>query len=555
MINLKVGLWFKMDEIITKHQEYAHKILNNEITSCKYIKEACKRYFALFDKYEYRADRVERVINFINKLKHFKGQHNGKPFILMPWQIWIISSIFGFYKEDGKRLVNNVYIEVSRKNGKTAFIGAIALYMLIADGENGAEIDFLANNAKQASIAYEFASYFLQSIDPKGKYFERLRSKIKFDKTKSFIQVLSSESSGLDGFDSSCFVLDEVHEQKDSRLYDVMISSQGQRQNPLALLITTAGFNLFGFCYPYRKVCTEIIMGAKEDDSMFSAIYTLDEEDRWDDSSVWIKSNPNLGITVQTDYLERQINNAKINPSLEVGTKTKNLNMWCTSQDVWLNNDLILENTKEINFEDFDEETVCWLGVDLASVSDMTALSLFIPYEDKYYFKSWYYLPESCLENNPNSRLYLEWYKKGYLTLTKGNVTDYDYVTSDIKKISEYFLIDKIAYDQYNSVQWAIDCTAEGLPLEPYSQALWSFNRPTKEFERALKMNKVVIDNNPITRWCFANVTLKRDFNENVKPIKGNSVHEKIDGVISMLQAFGIYLMQPQFNNEIFTIE
>ena len=539
------------EEIIKSHQEYATAILEKKITSCKYIKQACERYFSFFEKYTYREDKVEKVINFIQKLKHFTGKHNGKQFILMPWQVWIISCIFGFYREDGRRVTNSVYIEIARKNGKTAFISAICLYMLIADGESGAEIDFLANNAKQASIAYDMASNFLQSIDPKGKYFERLRSKIKFDKTKSFIQVLSSEASGLDGFNASCFCLDEVHEQKDSKLYDVMISSQGMRDNPLSLLITTAGFNQFGFCFPYRKTCLEVISGVKEDDSVFAAIFTLDEEDTWDDEKCWSKANPNIGITVQSDYIQRQINQAKLNPSLEVGVKTKNLNMWCSSQEVWLNNDLILQYTKDIDLHNFETDTICFIGVDLASVSDMTAVSVMIPYEDKYYFKTFYYLPESCLTNNPNSRLYLEWKNKGYLNITPGNVTDYTYITKDLLNISNIVSISHIAYDQYNSTQWAIDCTNEGLPLEPFSQALWSFNKPTKEFERQLKMGNVIIDNNPITRWCFANVQLKFDFNENCKPIKGEGKNNKIDGVISMIEALGIYLEQPQYSNEI----
>lgn len=542
------------EEIIKTHQKYALDVIDGKIIACHYIQMACKRYLSFFDKYEYREEKVEKVINFIQKLRHFKGKHNGKPFILEQWQIWIISAIFGFYRENGKRLCNNVYIEIARKNGKTALIGAISLYMLVADGESGAEVDFLANNAKQAGIAYEFASYFLQSIDPKGKYFERLRSKIKFDKTKSFIQVLSSESSGLDGFDSSCFILDEVHEQKDDKLYSVMVSSQGQRENPLGLLITTAGFNMFGFCYTYRQACIEVISGHKEDDALFSAIFTLDEEDKWDDKDVWIKSNPNLGITVQPNYLERQINNAKINSSLEVGTKTKNLNMWVSSSDIWINNDILLQCTQNFEYRDFEEETLCYLGVDLSAVSDMTAVATMIPYDDKFYFKVHYYLPESALENGPNANLYFNWKNQGYLNITPGNVVDYSYITKDIQQISEYLLIDKIAYDQYNSTQWAIEMTNIGMPIEPYSQGLWNFNKPSKEIERLIKMGKVVIDNNPITRWCFANVTLKEDHNFNIKPIKTEK-NKKIDGVIAMIQSLGIYLEQPQYgNSEIFVI-
>ena len=539
-----------MDDL-NKYKQYAMDVITGNIISCNYIKQACQRYLEFFHKYEFRPDKVDKVVNFIQKLKHFTGKHNGKNFILQPWQVWIVSAIFGFYYiGTDKRVTRTVYIEIARKNGKTAFVAALQLYMLIADGENGAECDFLANNAKQAKIAYDMASNFLQSIDARGKYFKRYRDIIKFDKTKSFIQVLSSEASGLDGFNAFSWVLDECHEQKDSRLYDVMVSSQGMRQNPMGIIITTAGFNQFGFCYPYRKTCTEIISGAKEDDSQFSAIFTLDEEDDWTDESTWIKANPNLGITVQTDYIKDQINKAKINPSLEVGVKTKNLNIWCNSADIWINNDLILSVTKNLNLHQFPEETFVYIGIDLASVSDLTAMSVMIPHDGKFYFATKYYLPESCLCENSNAELYKNWKNQGYLTVTPGNVTDYDYVTKDILVISKYFIIDKIAYDAYNSTQWAINATAEGLPLEPYSQALWNFNKPTKELERLIKMNKVVIDNNPITRWCFSNVCIKEDHNENIKPVKVEK-QNKIDGVIAMIEALGIYLETPQYQNVI----
>lgn len=537
-----------------EHKRYANDVVAGNIVTCNYIKMACNRYLNFFDKYEYREDKVEKVINFISKLKHFTGKHNGKPFILQPFQIWIISAIFGFYREDGRRLCNTAYIEVSRKSGKTAFAAAIALYMMVADGESNAEVDFLANNSRQASIAFDMASNFLASIDPKGKYFNRYRSKIKFDKAKSFIQVLSSDASGLDGFNPHLAVLDEIHEYRDSKLYDVMISGQGARSNPLILCISTAGFNKFLFAYPYRKSCIEVISGAKEDDSFFGAFYTLDEEDDWKNENVWKKACPNLDVTVNKDYLQRQITSAKNTPALEVSVKTKNLNVWCDSFDVWISNDLLLSSSKKFEIKDFETETLCWIGVDLSAVSDMTAVSIMIPFEDKFYFKTYYYLPESVLLTSPNAEKYRLWHKQGYLNLTSGNVVDYDYIIKDIEKISEHLLIDKIAYDAYNSTQWAISMTELGFPITPYSQALWNFNKPTKTLERLIKMEKVVIDENPITRWCFANVTLKEDHNENIKPVKGEGKHNKIDGVISMIQALGIYLEQPQYSNEILTI-
>lgn len=534
--------------IDAKYTDYANKVVSGEIVACQYIKLACQRYLDWFNKYEFRTDAVDRVVNFISKLKHFTGKHNGKPFVLLDYQYWIICNIFGFYHPNtNRRVINYLYIELARKQGKTALAAAIALYMLIADNENGSEVEMVANSAKQAKICFDLASNFLSSIDKKGKYFKRYRDKIKFDKTKSFLQVLSSDASGNDGYNSYCFILDECHEQKDSKLWDVMVSSQGMRENSLGIIITTAGFNKFGFCYGYRQSCIDILYGLKENDSQFAAIYTIDDSDDWADSSVWKKANPSLGHTVFESYLEQQVVNAKANTSLEVGTRTKNFNQWVSSADIWINNDLLLRCSEQLDMRTFEGSTA-YIGVDLAAVSDLTAVSCMIPYNNKLYFITWYYLPQSCLTDNSNCELYKEWKRKGLLTITPGNVTDYDYVLRDIMKLSETVYIDKIAYDSYNATQWAINATEQGLPLEPYSQALWSFNKPTKELERLIRMNKVIIDNNEITRWCFSNVSLKTDHNENIKPVKTEAM-QKIDGVISMIEALGIYLNTPQYNN------
>ena len=539
--------------IDAKYTEYANKVVSGEIVACKYIQLACKRYLDWFSKYEFRTDAVDRVVNFISKLKHYTGKHNGKPFILLDYQFWIICNIFGFYHPNtDRRVINYCYIELARKQGKTALAAAIALYMLVADGENGSEVEMVANSAKQAKICFDISSNFLQSIDKKGKYFKRYRDKIKFDKTKSFLQVLAADAGGNDGYNSYCFILDEAHEQKDSRLWDVMVSSQGMRENSLGIIITTAGFNQFGFCFQYRKSCIDILHGNKENDSQFAAIYTIDDDDDWTDENNWIKANPSLGHTVFKSYLEQQVNNAKVNTSLEVGTRTKNFNQWVNSADIWISNNTLLECTEKVDLSQFSECTA-YCGVDLAAVSDLTALSVMIPYNDKLYFKSWYYLPQSCLNDNSNAELYKEWKRKGMLTVTAGNVTDYDYVLTDLMKLSNQVYIDKVSYDSYNATQWAISATEQGLPLEPYSQALWSFNKPTKELERLIRMGKVVIDDNEITRWCFANVTLKYDWNENVKPVKTES-QQKIDGVISMIESLGGYLNTPHYNNIITAI-
>jgi phage terminase large subunit-like protein len=348
--------------------------------------------------------------------------------------------------------------------------------------------------------------------------------------------------------------LDEAHEQKDSKLWDVLCSSQGMRDNPLACIITTAGFNKHGFCYGYRETCIEILSGVKENPSQFAAIYTLDEDDDWTDPDVWIKANPSLGVTVRREYLEQQVQNAKNNPSLEVGIKTKNFNIWCDSAETWLTADLILEYTQKIDIANF-KGAIGYLGVDLASVGDLTAVSCLIPdYSGKHYFKTYYYLPQDSIEGHANSELYKKWKRLGLLTVTPGNVTDYDYITADIQRIAKDLSISCIGYDSWNATSWAIQATSLGLPLEPYSQSLGNFNKPTKEFERLLKSGKIILDDSEITRYCFKNVALKYDHNENCKPVKGDGSLQKIDGVIAILTALGSYLESPMYNQEIYVM-
>ena len=537
-----------MENYTGKYRNYADDVINGKIVCCKYIYLACKRFISWLDKYDFREDKVERVVNFISKLKHSTGVHNGKSFELLPYQTFIISNIFGFYhKGTDERVIRYAYLELARKSGKTALAAAICLYMLVADGESGSEVELVANSAKQAKICFTMCSNYLQSIDKRGKYFKRYRDSIKFDHTKSLLQVLSSDADGNDGYNSYCFVLDEAHAMKDSSLWDVMTSSQGMRNNPLGVIITTAGFNKFGFCYQYRQTCLDILSGLKENDSQFIAIFTIDEGDDWRDRNVWVKANPSLGTTVKESYLEQQVTQATNNTSLEVGVRTKNFNQWVSSSDVWINNDILLSCSQPLKIEDFKDE-VAYIGVDLAAVSDMTAVSYMIPKDGTYYFFTDYYLPSSCLSENSNCELYKDWKRKGFLKITDGNVCDYDYILSDILKNNKNILINKIAYDSYNATQWAINATAEGLPLEPYSQALWNFNKPTKTFEILIKQGKVILDNNPITRWCFGNVSLKSDHNENVKPVK-QQAQQKIDGVIAILEALGVYIESPIYDN------
>lgn len=542
--------------------DYAKDVLSGIIPACEAIKLACQRFMSFFERDDIYFDYadVDYKIHFIYKLKHSTGQHNGMHFELLPWQQFCIANIFGWkYKDTHFRVTKNVFIMISRKAGKTAFAAAIGLCCALADNEPNAEVELVANSAAQAHLAFDHTFNFCASIDPKKKLLKRFRDSITIPATKSKIQVLASDTMGLDGYNSSCFILDEFHAAKSWDLYNVMKSSQGMRRQPLAIVITTAGFLLGDYpCYQYRQTCMEILRGLKDDDSTFSAIYELDEEDDWKDEKNWVKCAPSLGQTVFATYLREQVQAAQNNTALEVGVKTKNFNMFCQSSDVWISDDYIQKVSVHLDMSKLVGED-CYMGVDLSATSDLTSTSIMFPpnpkrdyYPDKFIFKSFIYVPQEALETSANSNQYKLWQRNKSIKITSGNVVDYDYILSEQKDIMNSTYLNGVYYDQWNATQWAIDATNEGLPLEPYSQSLGNFNKPTKQFEMLVKSNKVIIDDNPCVRFCFANVELKYDWNDNCKPVKAQSdKNRKIDPVISMLEALGGFLNSPNFNIEI----
>ena len=224
--------------------------------------------------------------------------------------------------------------------------------------------------------------------------------------------------------------------------------------------------------------------------------------------------------------------------------------MWCDSSDVWIPDDYILACSRKVDLADFTTNDDCFAGIDLSSTSDLTCVSFMIPKDGKLYFKTLYYLPEEALETKKNKEQYSEWVRLGFLKLTPGNVVDYDYILDDILSVDKRLYIVKVGYDSWNATQFVINATDKGLPMEPVSQSIGNFNRPTKEMERVILSGNVVIDNNPITRFCFRNVVMKLDHNGNTKPSKEYR-DKKIDGVISMIEAMGVCLMTPQYSNSI----
>ena len=533
-----------------KGVQYAEDVCSGKVVACQWLKLACQRFLDDLKSgdYYFDEDKYRTLTTFTGVLKHYSSGAAGKHFILEPWEDFIVCNIFCLYnKETGKRKYKTAHISVARKNGKTTLAAALGLFGLIGDGEPAASVIMAANSREQGHIDFDAAAAFARQLDPKRKSLRVLRNEIKFDKNNASLKVISADASTGDGLNPSLVILDELHEAVDSKLYDVLRSGMGFRQQPLMLSITTAGFRIGGFCNQLEDYCKEVLTGVKTDDTLFALLYTLDDGDDWTDANAYIKSNPNLGVTVNTDWLLEQVNQAKNSPSLEVGVRTKNLNTWVSSSTVWIPDYYIRKCLKKVDMSDFigKNNYMVYIGFDLAAVSDLTCVSfLFIdPDTDEYVFKNYYYLPKSALDGKYNSELYKMWSKKGYLILTDSVTTDYNYIKNQILYWYNHLDVQGIFYDAWNSTSLVNDLINEGLPMQSFSQSIGHFSRGTKEYERLVLSEKIVLDDNPINRFCHDNVELKVDMNGNCKPV-GDHNARKIDGVIAQLTALGGYLDQ-----------
>ena len=541
-----------------KYTKYARDVVERRILAGYLVKLSCERYLKFLerDDIEFKPKMADKPVNFISKLKHTEGDFWQKPFILQDWQTFVVYAMFGFYwKGTDKRVCRNAYIQISRKCGKSSLASALALYGLIGDNEPGAEIDFVAPSAEQTRIDFRYTSNYAQTIN-RGGILNCLRNTITFNPTKSRIRMMSSDAKLGDGFNPHFAIIDEYHALETNDLPNVMQSGMGMRKNPMMIYITTAGFNIDGPCKEYRDMCEDILLGNKVDDTIFPFIAELDKGDDWFDDSKWKKAIPSLNVTVFDDYITQQVTLAKNNVSMEVGVRTKNLNQWVETSSVWISDEVIKNNMKPIPIEAFNGQIVS-AGIDLAAVSDLTVYCIMAPPDEgrefeptKYLFKCFFYLPSECLENNKNWQRYRQWNQHKYLTVNSGNVTDYRYILDDMRGNMDNFMFNGIYYDAWQSTLFIILAEEAGLPCIPYGQSIGNFTKSVRTFELLLKKGNIVLDENPITRWCFQNCVLKEDSNSNVKPIKENR-ESKIDATIAILEALGGWLAEGNADVEI----
>lgn len=529
---------------LLKAKKYAYNVTRNNIPASNITKLACKRFTADLkkDNYYYDAEAVDEVISFLNQL-YLTEQATPKHFILEDWQTFIIANIYGIKRKDTKRRkYRYVYIEVPRKNGKSFLINSLAIYHLLFD--NDAQIVVSANSREQAkNVDFKLIKKLTSQLDIKQKHIKQYYNSVKFQDSE--IIVTASDSMRLDGLNCSVAIVDELHASPDSSMYDVLKSSQGSRQEPLLLTITTAGFEQNSFCYQLRDYCVKVLNEEVEDEAQFALMYTLDENDDIEDKQNWNKANPNLDVSVFSHFIESEVKKAIQNPIERAGVVVKNFNVWlqANSELQYIDETYVKKTMKPFSIDEVvkDKQYIeLFVGVDLASTSDITAISAMFIVDSKHYFKNYLFIPEDSVNTKKNVKWYRQMAELGHIYITSGNVTDYDYITKKILEINDIKYVRQIFYDSWNATQFAIDAQERGLSLTPFSQGNQSMNKPTKELSRLIMSEQCTIDENPVIQWMFNNAIVK-ETNRNIRVDKTKKAN-KIDGIYAMLNALGGYM-------------
>lgn len=568
-------VWRPQGWYVDQANAYIAGVLDGSIPACKWTKAACQRQLddlARADvgdwSYEFSIGRAEHVCRFIELLPHIKGRWAGQPLELMPWQIFILTTIFGWLvRGTPNRRFRTVYIEVPRKNAKSTLSSAVALYMLTADREPGAEIYSAATTRDQARIVFNDAKQMaLRTVDFRRRFgvrafvhsvsasFHEERENGTVDEYSGLFVPLSAEGSTLDGLNVHFATVDELHAHKKRAVWDVIETATGSRAQSLLWAITTAGSDSSGICFEQRNYVTRLLNAVlrvhdglgypikgtfAEDETYFGIVYTIDDADEWTNEACWAKANPNLGVSIYPDDIRRLADKAIRMASARANFLTKRLNVWVNASQAWMDMrkwDACADPT--LTPEAFVGEYVID-ALDLASKRDIAdKVSLFerqVDGKPHFYCFAKHYLPEEACTDDVNAQ-YPGWKLDGWLTTTPGNVTDYGYIEADIEDDMRRFAVREVPYDPWQASQLSTRMLDKGVPMVELRQTVQNMSEPMKEFEALVLDGRFHHNGDPVLTWMVGNVVAHLDAKDNIYPRK-EAEEKKIDGAVAIIMA------------------
>jgi phage terminase large subunit-like protein len=540
----------EMAELEAQADAYRERIYALPVRCAKYVAQACQRQLDDLQRkrfaYHFDTSKAARICKFIELLPHTKGQWAGRPISLEPWQIFILTTVFGWVDKHDNRRFKVTYKEIPRKNAKSTISSGVGLYMLAADGEGGAEVYSAATTKDQARIVWQDAQGMARKCTGLQSRFgvRTAAHSIYTDDGSKFLALARDQGGNLDGLNVHCGIIDELHAHKTREVVDVIDTATGARTQPLLWQITTAGFNLAGICYETRTYTTKVLASQIVDHRHFGIIYTIDADDDWAHPSSWQKANPNWGISVGVDDITRKGDKAVKVASARGNFKTKHLNVWVNAKEAWMDMQkwgACADAT--LSLSDFAGEE-CVAAVDLATKVDVAALVLLFKRDERYFLFPYFWLPEEAIEGEENAH-YAGWAADGHLLLTPGNVTDQNLIQDHVRALAGAHQLRSLAFDPWQAMKFGTELAAEGLNASEYRMTVQQMSEPMKELQAAIISGKLSHPDNPVMNWMMSNVVAYTDAKENIFPRK-EQPQNKIDGPVAAIMALGEWLTGEQ---------
>lgn len=537
-------------------EEYYRQIEQGEVTVCEEIRAVYKRLheemhdpdFAFYFSERHGNHAIEFIETFC---KHYQGDHAGETVRLELFQKAFVQTLFGWLeKGTDLRRFREYFFEVARKHGKSFLSACIADYMLVADGEPGAEVYSAATKLDQAKIIYNAAKNIVDQSPELHALVKQTREGLEFKMTRSIMKPLPNESKSLDGLNIHFAALDEIHEQKDRNMYDVLRQGMKARKQPMIGCITTSGFRREGLYDSLHDYAVDVAKGVKKDDRFLPIVYKLDAVDEWLDPTKWMKANPGLGTIKSYIQLADDVERAKQDPSFLPTLLVKDFDMKQTEETAWLSLDAIINET--VADPEYLKKSYAIGGCDLSATTDLTCASLIIrkPKDENIYVLQHYFLPQSKIDylekTQSKEAPYKLWAEQGWLTINPGAQVDYSNVTKWFVEMVQQNDIRPlwICYDRALSGYWVPEMEAAGFEMEKTAQGPYTWSQPMKEMGAAFEEHRVIYQNNPVLRWCLANTAKKsqnKDGIESIQPVKIQQ-NRRIDGMVSLLNAWVGYV-------------
>jgi len=483
-------------------------------------------------------------VDFIEKFcTHVKGELGGKPFLLEDWQKDdIIRPLFGWKDADGLRRYRTCYVEIPRKNGKSNLSAAIALYMLFADGEPGAEIISAAGDRGQASIVFDIARDMISNNRHLTQRSHVLKRVIHY-KT-SWYKSISAEAYTKHGLNCHAVIFDELHTQPNRDLWDVLTTSTGARRQPIVMALTTAGHDRSSICYEVHEYAEKVRDGIIQDDTFLPVLYCADVDDDWTQEETWRKANPGYGSICHKSYFEQAVKTAKSSPSQVNSFLRLHLNIWTSAETAWIPDDIWMKGNKPIPYDRL-HTMPCFGGLDLASTQDLTAFAMLFRDDSNdcfYLLVHQFVNAEKAHTKKLSAGIdYVAFERSGDITITPGNVTDHGIVRAYISEQCQKYDIRSIGYDPRYSITIVSELEAEGIVMNTMAQQITIMNAPTKEFEMAVMRGQIIHGGNRCMRWQMGCAVVYVDVNENKRVTKEKKENKKVDGVIASIIAMNEY--------------